>query len=590
MPDIDYSRLCRAVTNARLVLRKPREERVRMVREYVGLHWSEEGARKTVPCNMVGAYVGIVSRKLIANNPKVMLRTFNRKARPTVSAMEFWVNQEIKKINLQNTIERAVVDALFNIGVIKVGLATPSDSASLNWQIRAGEPFAVCVDFDDWVYDVHARDFSQASFMGHRVRWPLRAAQKMFGRTELTPSDDPPYNQQGDERTSILGRTLLAGGSDMEFEDMVDLWEIYLPRENKIVMLADDQITGASTKGGEKPLSVKPWLGPARGPYHFLGMQIVPNNAMPKAPLQDLIDLHDALNMILRKLIRQAERQKDILAVAGGADADGNRILKANDGEATRVDNPANMVTMRFGGADPNNLQIFGVLKELLSWLAGNLELMGGLGPQSRTASQDQLLNQNASATIGQMIDRTVTLTRDVTESLCWFWHHDPVRVHNAVFSPKGLPEIEVPRPVYPGSYQGKGLKREHAFEDMQLTVDPYSLGSITPQQRLATLQQIIGQTIIPLMPILGQYGIRFDPRVYMEKVAEYTNEPDLTEILSLGEPVGMGEGQTPPTTPKAAETTRNYVRRSESGATSGGKDLTAVNMMRTNQNNGAPT
>ncbi len=49
---------------------------------------------------------------------------------------------------------------------------------------------------------------------------------------------------QRDERIGLLGRTTLAGETE-EYEDFVDLWEVYLPRHKLVLTLVDDQLTGA---------------------------------------------------------------------------------------------------------------------------------------------------------------------------------------------------------------------------------------------------------------------------------------------------------------------------------------------------------
>ncbi len=416
----DVGRLCDAMQRARLALRRPREERVNAVRQFVGHHWSEEGSQQLVPCNLISLYVDVVGRKLVANNPRVMLSTDNRRLKPIVNAMESWANKEVVKTQLDVTLRRVVLDALFSIGICKVALATPADAAALNWSLKAGQPFAARVDLDDFVFDHHARDFSECGFMGHRYRVPLRTVResKMYAksRENLTASEDRLFNFEGDERLSVLGRTTY--GDMIEFEDMVDLWEVYLPRHKLVVTLRDDSLTGAGEEVSNplygKALRVQRWLGPDSGPYHILALGVVPGNAMPKAPIQDLIDLHEAVNRIIRKLVRQSDRQKEVTFVSGGATEDGEWAMNANDGEAIKVDNPDKLKTTTWGGPNDQNFRLFVALKDLFDFLAGGLSLMGGLGPQSKTLGQDELLNQNASASISSMQDKCLKHTADV--------------------------------------------------------------------------------------------------------------------------------------------------------------------------------
>src|SRR5260370_6344382 len=167
---VDIDRLCLAMIRSRLMLRRFREERREMVRQYVGNHWSEEGTSEKVTVNLIGLYVSVVGRNLIAKNPRVMLSTFDRQNKPAVSAMQTWCNSEIVRMKMQNTLKRVVLDGLFSLGICKVALATPADSASVAWNLVAGQPFAERVDLDDFVFDMHARDFSECSFIGNRDR------------------------------------------------------------------------------------------------------------------------------------------------------------------------------------------------------------------------------------------------------------------------------------------------------------------------------------------------------------------------------------------------------------------------------------
>ena len=575
------ARLAAAAQRARLVLRRPRQERFDAVRQYVGRHYSEEGAIQAVPCNIIGQYVSVVGRKLIAQNPRVLLSTWDRGSRPVVNAMGLWVNREIPRIRLANTLKRVVTDALFSIGIAKVGLANPAESAATNWKNTAGQPFVERVDLDDFVFDIHCRDLSEAGFIGHRYRAPLRVVRetKMFSkdRKGLEGSYDRIYNMEGDERIGLIGRTTL-GSDQEEFEDFVDLWEFYVPRERLIITLRDDNLTGAASGDDRhygKALSIRPWIGPDCGPYHILGFGTVPGNPMPKAPVMDLIDLHENINRILRKLMRQAERQKENTFVTGPANEDGSRVMQSNDGEIIKVDNPDQIRLVSMGGPNPQNFQFFMAMKELVSWLAGNLDIMGGLSPQSKTAHQDEMLNENSAASIADMQGRVLDFTNDVCDALCWFYHHDPHRVTRAEFEVPGVQGVSIPLETFPNNpdvhqnMPGR-MVRSHKYEDMDVKVDAYSLQHQTPQQRLAAMNQVIQQVYLPLAQLAQQQGIALDLNQYFQKVGLYLDDPDIQELLTVGEPpVQKDQGQAGvEKPPMQAETTRNYNRRSLSDST----------------------
>lgn len=573
--------LCRDIQTSRKVLQRFREERREAVREYAGNHWSEDGARHQIPINLLSLYVGLVGKKLVAKAPRVMLSTFDMKNKPTVSAMEKWCNKEIVATRLQNTLQRVVIDALFSIGICKVALATPADSATTAWSLPAGAPFAERVDLDDFVYDTHARDFSEVSFIGHRYRAPLSIVKesKLYGkyRKELQASSDPLFNQEGDERLSTMGRGYY--GDDDEFEPMTDLWEIYLPKHRLVVTLWDDMLSGPTEKGLEGALRVQQWLGRDTGPYHLLTYGIVPGNAMGKAPVMDLIDLHMAVNNCFRKLIREAQAFKEVGLVTGGATEDGERIIKASDGDMIRVDNPANCTTMKWGGVN-NELFMFATqLIEKFSWLAGNLDMIGGLSPQSKTLGQDKMLEANASATVTDMQDHTTTFAGEVIKSLCWYWQHDPAKIMRITHSVAGVPEISKQIQVGPQRRQAQ------RFEDLEIQVDPYSMQAATPQSRMAALQQVVQQVVIPMSQMLQSQGVVFDVNAYLQKMAKYMDMPDLSEIITIQEPpqqeeAGAGGAGGPDKPPMPQETTRNYVRENRPGRTEKGNNMNLMNSL----------
>jgi hypothetical protein len=558
---------------ARLVLRQWREERREMVRQYVGHHWGESSTREKVPVNLLSLYTQIVGQHLIAKEPRVMLSTFHKEHRPAVTAMQAWTNKEVVRMNLAITLQRAVLDALFSVGVCKVALSTPGDAANAGWNLRAGTPFCERVDLDDLVFDVHARDFSEAAYVGHRFRLPREVLldSKEYGprRHDVPASEDSAYNMEGDERLTALQRIPYVT-QENNFEDYVDLWEVYIPRKRQILVIADSYLTGPESK----PLLDKEWLGPDCGPYHFLGYGVVPGNAMPKGPLQDLYDMNEAVNRIYRKLIRQAERQKEVLGVMQGAAEDGSRVVETSDGEAFRCENPDAMKVMGFGGPNQQNMALGMELIQRLSWLAGNLDIMGGLSPQSKTATQDKLLAMNASAAIADKQATTVKFVSNVVRSLCWYWWKDPMTTMKTSFSLPGMPTLSIQRKVEPGD------RRKVAFEDVEVDIDPYSMQYQTPQARAQALTQVVTQVVLPAMPLLAQQGSSLDMGAFLRKLAEYMDMPDLDEIMTTQAPPQPDAAPSGGAPGMPQETTRNYVRESMPGRTQRGDTVNRINTL----------
>lgn len=567
----NIGRLCCAGHAARRSLEFARIQRREAVREYVGSHWSEEGAREPVPVNLISLYLSIMGRQLVAKNPRAILSTFERQHWPVISAMQDWINTTVEEMDLAQTLRRVVTDALFSIGIAKVAIGTPADSARFAWQLKAGIAFCERVDLDDFVFDVHARDFSEVTFIGHRFRAPLDVIQNSDiynkqAKKRLVASTDNPYNREGDERINMLGRGYAL--NEEEFEDMVDLWEIYLPQYRTILTLSDDQFCdGGYTTGKnyEEPLRSQQWIGPATGPYKMLAYGIVPGNAMPKSPIQDLIDLHCFNNNVMNKLMDQARRQKEITGVRGDNSA-GDRVTKASDGDAVHMDDPQATVTLNYGGPDTKNFQMFQASRDLFKELAGNLDAIGGLSPGAKTYGQDKLLSQSASKTVGDLQERTIDYTADVLKSLCWFWHHDPFKVMKSVYAIDGLPEFAIQRKVTPRQ------RMQVNFEDLKIKIDPYSMQYQTPQARLQALMAIVGQSYMPLAQIAEKKGVVLDMPAYFKEIANLADLPQLMKVLTITEPSMDTTGGNEQVGPAAPPGDRTVTRDNVSSQTNGAK------------------
>jgi hypothetical protein len=552
-----------------------------------GTHWAEDGAKEKQPVNLLALYQWIISRKLIANNPRFMLSTFNQDIKPVVSAMQVWGNKEIEKMRLANTLRRVVIDALYSIGIMKVALMTPADAAMTCWRMPAGSPMARRVDLDDWVGDIHARDLSEMYFEGFRYRAPLEAVKesrlfKKSVRDKLYAQNDPSYNQDGDERISMLGRGYY-GMNTEEYEDQVTLWEIYLPLERLIVTLAADD--SGYPDLDDDPLHVAPWIGHPNGPFHHLSYGLVPGNLMPLAPMMNLSDMHEATNYNWRKIMRVAERTKELTLFEQTSAEDADHVRDASDGQMVGVKDPKNFVQVVYGGQHLSALvAVANSFKELFSYAAGNLDMAGGLSPQSKTATQDKLLAQNASESVQSMQDDTVTFVAGGIESFGWYWWNDPFKIQEVAHQVPGIPEITQTRRVYPNhprytdeshpEFRGKpALIRQGSFNDLGIQVDPYSLPHSTPETRMATMQSVVTQVVLPMMQFCVQAGISFDMNKYLQKIGGYLNMPDLNEILTITPPPEdtSSGGSHSRTMPLSTERTVN--RTSDSEKTASGQD-----------------
>lgn len=308
----------------------------------------------------------------------------------------------------------------------------------------------------------------------------------------------------------------------------IELWDIWLPSKGIIVTLP----APTDTRGIKGiPLKVVEWEGPEAGPYHLLSFCDVPGNLMPLPLVATMQDLHNLGNVIFRKLARQAERQKTIVAVTGGSE-DGARIRESNDGEAITVDNPGNVKQISFGGPSPEN-QVFATsLRDQFSYYQGNLDSIGGLGAQSKTATQDEMLAETSSKRIDDMNDQFMDFTTHVMRSIGFYIWTDPVAEYSSVhtINPAGL-KIDIPILLKPE-------ERTEDFYRFSMDLVPHSMAPMTPQRRLSQLTNILETFILPFAEPLAMQGVNINYEELMKIVADLSSLDELKSILTFTTPM----------------------------------------------------
>lgn len=554
MAELNVRRLQNAITQSRRNLQRFRENRLAFIKEFVGHRYSDNGADDRVPTNFIELAVNIYVRHLAAQAPAVLITTKDDRLKPASEAFGLAMNHLLKEIDFETTLQRWVTDAMFSIGILKVGITPLELGEQEGFLHDATQPFADVVDLDDWVHDTTARRYEQIQFAGNRYRLPIEVVEESddFDTRGLTlqPAVETAHNEQGDERTSsIAGEEGSDRRAEAEFDPTVELWDIWIPRRNQVItMLAEEPGGGPSTR---KPLRIIEWEGPEEGPYHVLGFGDVPNNVMPLSPVQVLYDMHDLANVVFRKLARQAVRQKTIGIGQVANQEDADAITNSSDGEFHNLQNPNGAKEMRFGGVDSTNFAFFLQLKDLIYQMpGGNLDALGGLSPQSETLGQDELITASASVRMRDYQNRVYKATKAVVEALADYIWYDPL------IDPPLTKHVEGTSVEIPVSFSEE--IREGDFLDYNVDFSPYSMQSRTPQQKLNTIMQAMQGLYLPALPYMQEQGITVDWEELANILAGYSDTEELRKILTLAQPgpgivqpqTGAGEGDQPRQSP----------------------------------------
>lgn len=548
---INFTQLATSIKSSIQQLQTPRENRLELVKQYAGRHYSDSGTEKRQPTNLLELAVSIYVRQLAARTPRVIVNTDIRSLRPMANDFETVLNRIPKEISLQKTLQSVVLESLFSIGIVKIGLSGSNDPDVPD------EPFVDLVTIDDYFVDMTARGYDAIQFEGNDYWLDLDIVKEQYGNkaASLVGDDFSTTGSDGNERADSVG----TDASAKPYNDRIQLRDVWLPKTKELVTYA---VTA------ERLLERRIWDGPAGGPYRKLQFSEVPGNLMPLAPTALWWDLNELANALFRKLSNQADSAKSIAVFPGAQSEEIAMYQRAKDGDAI-ASNGGTPESVRTGGIDQTNLAYFLQVRDIFSYLAGNLDSLGGLSPMSDTVGQDKLLTEAASSRVKNMADRVVEFTKEIYEVLAWYEWTDPVRERIVSRAVPGVPDQSV-------QVQWDMATRRGDFLDFNFDIDVHSMQDDSPSTKLQKLGMVFQQYVTPLLPIIQQQGGQVDVDALFSLIGKYADLPELDSIIKFSSS-DMSEGELPRGNPnptaKPAATTRTYERVNRPGATRSGKD-----------------
>ena len=527
-----------AVEASRKDLKPYRTQEEKALKQYLGGHYGSDGSDESFPVNMLEIAVSTLLQQLAAQEPQVLV--LSRSHRDDVKIVEAAINQRLRDMDFGEELRRFVMSALFSIGVMKVGLEETYRAEVDDESLADTDVFAQHVPFSDWVHDTSAKRWTtrEVQFCGHKYRVPIEWVKNN-------------KNFDSEARDAVAEEQDLENGfTTNEFVPYVDLWDIWLPAEHRMVTFHKD---------GKKALASREVGRKGKySPFHLLAFNPVLNKVMPLPPVMNWLDAHDLDNRMFVKLGEQASRQKTVTYAAPQSVDDAKKIIKSNDGDTVLVANPQGVREARFGGPDQQILGFAGYMREMTSYVMGNLDSMAGLGSQAGTATQESIIKGSSNARIQAMQAQVLKSVRSIVNDIFhWTWESPllQMRVTQTVEGTDVTYEADWPMTfdIYGREVDLREGKRAEEFD---IDLEPYSMQYKTPSQRLQELRMIWQQDIAPLM----QAGlVQADMVKYMRMLSKYGDWPELESILQMAE-----QSATPVRGRAPANTTREYIRKSE--------------------------
>jgi hypothetical protein len=565
--DVDLVKLRKVMDEDNRALEVFRENFEIHVREFAGSNYAEATDEFDNPVNLLALYVRIMIDALVPNDPRMMVSTFDKDLRQFINPMQEAGNRKLLKMDFADLMRRISMNGLFLMGCVHTSLKAPA-AARFSGYSEAGEISMCSLDLEDMVFDTRAKKFSECDYICHYydVFYEDVKNSKMFdskARKEIVKTDERRLNDGGSDRLNQIAM----GGTPVheQYEEKIRIGECWLRRQNKV-------ITFDAEGYYERPLLVQEFVGPQCGPYKFFSLGDVPGNLIPKGPILDALNMHRSHNLLWTKLDNQASRQKTITYYRDAGTM--KRTQDAADGHTVQTEDPSGIVAQSLDGPNPNvanwAMQTYNMFTEYM----GNLKVVGGLGSQAKTATQEKLVHESASEMIQAMQMRVMSFAQELMgmDGLAWYLWNSPTEQFDYLYQPAA--GIEVPAPVMPRDRIGV------VPDGIDIMVDPYSFVRQTPQMRIMGLEKLMKEVIIPLLPMFGQPGIGDVLVEYVKMISKYTNNPDMMILLEKIQGVGSPpEGSAPNSSQPAPETTI-HERVSRPGMTDEGQTQVLQQLM----------
>lgn len=558
--DQKRARLLKAVKTSREAMEPFRKVRNNLVRHYAGSWYDTvkpKGAEKIL-VNLLNQTARIYTVALAAHNPQVLVSTPRVENLPFARRFEVNLNKLIGDMALDQTFRAIVLDAFFCIGCGVVMMRDTDtrfhgilESEEDVW-LDPGEPWLNRVSLDDLILDMPVRELTKMRYCGHRYRADFEKVMDEPGyekkvKDKLKPTKRDVHESAGSARDIGTG-----DAEDDDLKDMVWLQDIWIAENKSVVTLAVDQDL--------PPLIERDWVGSQAGPYKFLSLGDVPDRLIPASPAINLFGMHLQQNRLHVRMEKDSHAHRVVNVYHPGAADDAEKIRTAERNSWVSSNDPSRISQVEVGGVDQRDMALAQFIQDEYDRFAGNLQAMGGLGPQASTVGQEELVMGQLSRMEADMRMAVVNFASDVILDLGrLMWEDQTLELHTTM--PVGA-GIEVSSDWRPDLRMGE-------FEDYDFRVEPYSMVFKTPEQKLQELFQVL-QQIAPLWPMFQASGATLDAEAIVDEIARLKNRPEFKTFITFAHPADMLGGDQN-TVRQSPVTKRETVRKNV--ATGGTQD-----------------
>ena len=497
------------------------------IRDYVGDYYvNPKGYEGDYPINLV--FVAL--RTWVPN--LVMNSGVNKVGSPYLSQLDYAhmlgeaLNQLHKRIDMKSTMRAAVVSMILcGLAVLKTsiyadGLLIPDGFDS---SFSQGQLYTDLISIDDFFLDPYCTSLKNSTLTGHFTTVRRQDLLDMKGWDKDLVNKLPSAWDGGvgnNEKASHLTRKPSETLEMIEAQDYVRVAEVYLPEAQAIAYVPDPKQTSF-----DDFLKVQDYYGPDTGPYRFGSITPpVPDNPFPVAPVSIWRDLNSMANDLFKKLMDQADSQKDVLLYKPGMEDVADAVAEARNGDSIRTADPDGVRIQSYGGGNAENEKMTQQLQFWFNYVSGGIDQMGGMktGGGSKTATAVKTLQTNASITQEDARGLIYDVQAGVSRDQAWFIHYDPF-----LKAPMTIRETgKEPRQVVLTPEEVRG-----DFLDLTFVMRQRSMQALDPETRRVALEKFTVQTIpagVNAAMMMQQMGVPFNLPRYLMQAAEEMGIADL--------------------------------------------------------------
>lgn len=406
-----------------------RRARAMFIKEFVGSYYrNTRGLTGDEPINLIFHTIRTIVPNLVMKSPINELTTRYTPQKMYGELLGLAIDETEREIKLKKTLRAWIVNAIFAFGVVKTGVAASGEMLQFGDQnIDPGQIYTSIVDLDDFVFDPVCTDISKSAFLGSRIRVPRQVLLDTKGYNKDLVMKLPRARFNTHRRVEDLTKQSISVMEMYTLQDFVDVVELWVPEANALVTIPDpNQITF------DDYLRLTDYYGPVEGPYTLLSFTPpVPNNPFPVAPVSLWYDIHKIANRMFKKMMDQADRQKDVLLYSPAQSDEAVDVIESRDGDSVASQDPKGMVVASFGGQNHKNETMLSELQVWYNYISGNPDQMAGNIPRGQrgkeTATRSQILQSNANISIEDARDILYDGAAEISRKIGWYLHTDPL-------------------------------------------------------------------------------------------------------------------------------------------------------------------